>query len=532
MQREIKRMIRGANKFCVRLWRDESGVVLAITVVIFLTLFMIASGVYAIGEVVRERIEIQNAADSAAYSAAVVQADAISRIAAINRAMAWTYGQMVRMELDYVVDKWLELAVRKFWQDYNWKARSYNYSGTCNWGDPTFFWAGINQGENKKILLNGRHHESVIGIEMARAAASGSFPGKSHYALAPRISDCRTNIKDMNRAEKDIIGLFPKKITKVVEDVLSANIRDLDNDRVSPAGSADLKYKLLPEENAHEKYFEIENDEEKFLWLIDWRRRDLGHGTESGSWFELKPGDGIKRGYKRRHRILRAEWAWWTSRWQLTKAGCVPAGTRAGSRYGAGVKAIMGDDGAIYSENNYNTELAKPRKLTEKYFKKDGTIVVGVARRMNNPLQFVVSGRAPGDRGIFSMATLDADKRFMWGASSARASYKLRNSSRDKKGWFETTFWNIPPQDKKFWNLKWSDWDAVLLPLRRAWTGGNDGSWNGATTGGEILADLGGGGWKPVPPNGSGGDLGVQKAPSLMTGGNINYGGSEKLILH
>ncbi|MCK5849293.1 MAG: hypothetical protein KAH23_00155 [Kiritimatiellae bacterium] len=525
-------MIRGANRFCVRLWRDESGVVLAITVVVFLTLFMIACGVYAVGEIVRERIEIQNAADSAAYSAAVVQADAISRIAAINRAMAWTYGQMVRMELDYVVDKWLELAVKKFWEDYM-EAYMFNRSGTCNFGDPRFFWAGISQGENKEIRLNANHQEFVMGIEAARTSAAGSSPGKSWYALAPRISDCRNNIRDMNAAEKSIIGLFPKKITKVVEDVLSANIRDLDNDRFSPAGSADIKYKLFPDESAHKGYFEIEKDENKFLWLIDWYRHDLGHGTEDAGWFKLDKGaKGIKRGYARSHDILRAEWRWWSSKWQKTKTGCVLIDTDRDSRYGAGFKAIMGDDGEIYSADYYNTEVAQSHKLKEEYFEKDGTIVVGVARRMNNPWQFVVSGRAPGDRGIFSMATLDADKRFMWGAASARASYKLRNSPRDKIGWFETTFWDIPPQNKRFWNLKWSDWDAVLLPLRRAWAGGNDGVWNGAITGGEILADLGGGGWKPVPPNGSGGNLGVQKGPSLMGGGNVNYGGADKLILH
>lgn len=524
-------MLREANKFCLRLWRDESGVVLAITVVVFLTLFMIGCAVYAIGEVVRERIELQNAADSAAYSGALVQADALSRIGAINRAMAWTYGQMCRMEQDYVVDKWLELVLKKFWEEDYVEASTWNYAGACNFGAPQFFWVGVSQALHKYVRLNGHHIVSVMQIQSERAGAAGSWPSKNYNALAPRIDDCRENIIAMNKAEKSIIGTFPKKITGAVEDVLGATVCDLDNDRMSPAGSADLRYKLLPEESAHEGYFDIETDELRFLRFIDWVPRDLGKGVQGG-WYELKNGNGIKRGYRRRHPILRAEWSWWSSKWIITKAGCVLVGIRTGNRLGPNVKAIMGDDSEIYEKDYYETELAKPRKLLENFFGEDGTIVVGVARRMNNPWQYVVAGRGPGDRGIFNMATLDNDQRFMWAAGAARAGYKLKRSSREKPGWYETTNWIFGPGDERYWNIKWSDWDAVILPLRRGWTYGTYGQWQGSITGGQILSKLAGGGWKPVPPTGSGGGLGTQSGPELMGGGNVAYGGANKLILH
>ena len=93
-------MIKEANKTCLRLWQEESGVVLAITIVVFLSLFIVACSVYAIGEQIRQRIEIQNVSDAGAYSGAIVQADGISRIAALNRAMAWTYAQMVKMQME------------------------------------------------------------------------------------------------------------------------------------------------------------------------------------------------------------------------------------------------------------------------------------------------------------------------------------------------------------------------------------------------------------------------------------------------
>ena len=101
-------LLKEANAFCERLYKDESGAVLAVTMVVFLTLFVICGMVFSVGENVRQRIEIQNAADAAAYSGAVVQADGLARMAAINRAMTWTYVQMSKMQMDYIVAVWLK----------------------------------------------------------------------------------------------------------------------------------------------------------------------------------------------------------------------------------------------------------------------------------------------------------------------------------------------------------------------------------------------------------------------------------------
>ena len=62
--------------------------------------------VYAAGETVRQRMELQNAADAAAYSGAAVQADTLSRVVCINQAMSWTYVMMNRRVMDYITDKW------------------------------------------------------------------------------------------------------------------------------------------------------------------------------------------------------------------------------------------------------------------------------------------------------------------------------------------------------------------------------------------------------------------------------------------
>ena len=97
--------------------RDDSGAALVITLGVFMFLVMVTGGVYAIGENVRQKIELQNAVDAAAYSAANVQADILSRMATVNRAMSWTYVQMCNRQMDYIVAKWLDFTVKQFKND-------------------------------------------------------------------------------------------------------------------------------------------------------------------------------------------------------------------------------------------------------------------------------------------------------------------------------------------------------------------------------------------------------------------------------
>lgn len=100
-----------------RLRQEESGVALMMTLSIFMLLFVLCAGVYSIGETVRQKVELQNACDSAAYSAALVQADGLSRMAMVNRAMSWTYVQLTNMQIDYITYKWLQLVRRRFEDD-------------------------------------------------------------------------------------------------------------------------------------------------------------------------------------------------------------------------------------------------------------------------------------------------------------------------------------------------------------------------------------------------------------------------------
>ena len=106
-----------ANERLRDIRRDDSGAALVITLGVFMFLVMVTGGVYAIGENVRQKIELQNAVDAAAYSASNVQADILSRMATVNRAMSWTYVQMCNRQMDYIVAKWLEYTVKQFKND-------------------------------------------------------------------------------------------------------------------------------------------------------------------------------------------------------------------------------------------------------------------------------------------------------------------------------------------------------------------------------------------------------------------------------
>ncbi|MBQ9366907.1 MAG: hypothetical protein IJT83_03930 [Victivallales bacterium] len=97
--------------------RDAEGFVLMSTLAIFLLLFVFCASIYAIGETIHQRVKLQNACDAAAYSAAVIQADGLSRMAAINRAMSWTYVQMTNRQMDYVTYRWLRLTCNQFQED-------------------------------------------------------------------------------------------------------------------------------------------------------------------------------------------------------------------------------------------------------------------------------------------------------------------------------------------------------------------------------------------------------------------------------
>jgi hypothetical protein len=105
---------------CKRLFslrKDENGTVIIMTLGMFLFLYILCVSVYAISTATEEKMRLQDIADAASYSMSVVQADGLSRLATINRAMSWTYIQMTRRQMDYIVNCWLKKTVANFDED-------------------------------------------------------------------------------------------------------------------------------------------------------------------------------------------------------------------------------------------------------------------------------------------------------------------------------------------------------------------------------------------------------------------------------
>lgn len=519
-------MLKAANRAALRLWKDESGVVLAITVIVFLALFMMACSVYAIGETIRQRVELQNGADAGAYSGAIVQADCNSRLAAVNRAMSWTYVQMVRMEMDYIVDKWLMLTLQR-WDMDNFKMEMYNMPSTCNRGVP-FYVTGYgafigNAAAHKKILLNKTQLVTTDQIKSARQSAAAQ--GKSYTALAGPIDKCRENIDAMNEKEKELINKLPQRIKKTVKEILKQNAVDTWNDGF--AGGGRIMYALKQEEAPLDKNFRVleQKEEEDFLRHSDAIPEDGSSAREvfqegTDVWFVKKyksGGPGIQRQYKRGHPILISEWGYCSSLWEIVDGACVIVSQTSGSN------KVKGDDSQIYDENYYITALAQPQVLKEAFFAKGGSVVVGLTRRANNPFEYVFAGGGPG---IMKPFTVNGGNRYMWAAAAAIAGYNPK-PKEEAQGKYEVTYEDNGGD--KLWNLKTSDWDAELLPLHRAWAKGKSHAWQGETAG-QILNAVKGA-WEPL--YGGGGALGAQGAPKGMNeGAEVSYGGAEAWAVH
>lgn len=528
-------MIRRLNNTARRLWKDESGVVLAFTIIMFLTLFVMALSIFAVGETIRERVEVQNAADAAAYSAAIVQADCNSRIAALNRAMSWCYVQMARMEMDYIVDKWLCQTVEDFDFDDN-MMEAINAASECNNGS-SYYGTGYGVSDPNpigqefvvptqkgRVRLNRNHMTTRDDIDDAHDEAKAQ--GKDYESLAGPIDKCRENIDAMNAKEDELIQKLPGRIKKTVEEILKSDIADTWNDGF--AGGGGIMYALFQEENPLDKNFRIMElgEEDDFLRHSNYipdqgsKTKDV-LGTGADDWYIAKNetgSPGIQRGYKWNHERLYSEWNYFSSVWVEVDGACVGIVIPSSENH------VYGDDPRIRDDRYYVTALAKPKVLTNTFFAAGGSITVGVTRKVNNPFQYMAM---EGQLGIIRPFTLDNGNRYMWTATAAIAGYNPK-PLEDCKGKYEVTYEDN--SGDKLWNLKTSDWDAELIPLHRAGAKGEGHAWVGETAG-EILNRVKGGPW--IALYGGGGAPGAQGAPKGMNeGAEVNYGGAEGLVVH
>lgn len=541
-------MLSRLNRTCSRLWADESGVVLMMTVVVFLTLFILMCSIYAVGENIRQRIEIQNAADAAAYSAALVQADGISRMAVLNRALGWTHVQMSRAVRDYVLDVWLEDTL------YTWNLRQQRLIAWC-WAPDWHridYWLGQSPGRRNVIQLHNGGWKSLATV-MSMHASLGMHWGQS----AGLIDTYRARIIGLNAAEMSLVAGLQGHIQGAIRAVLQANTepapldtqRDMLYTETSSPASAYLK--LGASEYALMSYAGFMQPNAQVVIF-----EGMGDPNRPSAWLLLSESRGISRRYE--------QGSWLRARWNYNATRQLNHKPFTTQNLGQDYDEITGDDaisGWGMRDKKYSqTEPVNAYILSPDYFGKEGSIVVGVAKRMSNPYTFMAPGAS---RGIFSMFDVPGESngrgRYQWAVAAARAGYwdawanaggsprphaenagaynptldsfeiGYEQSSTEmiaKGKWLGSIAWERgqPRQPGQPGEPGWSgrrynanlmviDWDAVLLPLRRAWSArtpawqpGRDsqagvkqdyspGAWIGAPTAGTILNHL----WTQAP---------------------------------
>ena len=520
------------NACCRRLWRDESGVVLAFTVVVFLSLFVIACSVYAVGENIRQRIELQNAADAAAYSAAVVQADALSRVAAINKAMSWTYVQMCRDQMNYILHTWLNNVVEKYEQDDQRRSALFaqHYSGINFVHDKNRrkdSWIGGAKETDKMVWLNKKQWVPISSIK----SALQTFNLQNLQNTKNKIQENRNAIKAMEQDEIEILVNLPNRLNKVVENIIKSDICNTYNDSRTVNASGDIRFALLQGQNPQNDYCEPYNNEAQFLAAANAVSDSLGIGHDT--WFPVhnnaSGGWGRYRDYTQTYSKLIAEWKYHVEGYdslrncKIEKCPCGNNGRLFAANWSVHTIQDHWQSGGVKAEssrdNFFKTIVINPQQLKKTYFEKAGSLVVAVTRRNNNPLSFMASD--PSAMGLYNFFTI-SQNRYAWSVAASRAGYFDGTSgSANDNGKYNPTFksqttsdWITSPK-----NLSEVNWDGLLIPIHQAWATSDSGK--------SILSALWGSAeWRKLNAGGS------TKGLTSFADGNSVIIPEENMILH
>ena len=232
---------RIANLFCRKLrslGREDDGAALVITMGVFFFLVILVSSVYALGMTVQKRIELQNACDTAAYAAAVVQADGLSRMATVNRALSWTYVQMVRRQMDYITYKWLKLTCKRFKEDRD-KAESYYFHlFDCDKkhadGAGHGWWCGQGPSNHNKLRLNmGSDYPKYDDLKKVVDKLKGSY-GDNGEKLGEQIDQDKEMVENLNFCYTVINTNMMLGMQEAARSMLELNLPKGADGKVSP----------------------------------------------------------------------------------------------------------------------------------------------------------------------------------------------------------------------------------------------------------------------------------------------------------
>ena len=564
-------MLRGAKIKLKLLVFDDSGIALAFTLVVFLFLALMIMSVYALGHTVRQKVELQAAVDNAAYAGALVQADSLSRIAVLNRALAWTYVQTNRRHTDYLMNRYSYDILRTFWFDSDFASqyehdnspracvrhRSRNYIGN------RAAYGSASEAVTLDMIRTqipgygyNRDDRNVAGsssLNKQYGVSSSSWQWASHYNMIPHgdvsvsssvkgdayriqyiyeaardgvsypsleteISAASRNMYSMNQQIQELISEMNRRIFEAVK-------RSVEDNHSTASFSLLVGGLPIREGNYHadrmeERLFECPS-ETVFLsrhyksahssWSQDgWAAlgwwpsfQESVRGRRSGfyhaytgdhyvnSWnvqsFIWDCHDGCKQYAPGGHPDGDYAPATLYSRTaRSVRLGCYPnltapsvPASRAWADWATGLDAQYW---------NYNRSITiRPRVLLSNFFGKDGSIVVAAKRPVQNPfsLLFGSSGESEiGFYGAYHYRTADGNAVpiDLWAVSASRAGVRNPGGAAGE--------YHVSWQKEGSWNLFVDDWDAVILPLAKAWKYGENGKWLETESGADNVSDL------------------------------------------
>lgn len=528
-------MLNGAKLTLKKLLYDDSGVAMAYTVLVSLFIFMLSISTYAMSENIRQKMELQNACDAAAYSGAVVQADMLSRIAVLNRALSWTYAQSSKRHMDYIVDTWIgkiqskynELLFSAVFSGSGAGSRSWNNTcrtcggngsrtcGSCGGDGVRNGYSCSSCGGDGRVSCGSCGGDGIV-VSTARwnydlsthngvpachictgghshgeastfSSIAGWFVGWTNAACVElnrnsddvrvsrlyRIVDTdymtqlnggRTNIATINTAIDNIRANMNTYIANAVDNSISAYSKDaytycIDN---TWRGST------LPGAS----YFNDLRNENTFLRFSNYSSGDFGRGTDVW-WQDTTTRDGgIQRSYVQGVNALRARFRYWATLWAQNPytLQCYRIGYTISPTTTADI--LPTPEIGIYG----SMQAARPVQIQQNFWGRSGTITVAAKKTMLNPFtSFMETDNAAG--GVYG--GFKGINKDMWVISTARAGLRFSSSGPGSYQvfWPGDTNRGAQYNSANIWNLCEEDWDAVMLPVTRAWNDTRTGAW-------------------------------------------------------
>ena len=449
-------MLKQAKIKLRQLLLDDSGIAMAFTIMVFLVFFLLCVSVYAMTENIRQKMELQNACDTAAYSGAMVQADMLSRIAVLNRALSWTYLQTNKRQMDYLVGLWAS-------QVHSRHTADSSMVESKNVGCPAHRVRGIH------------HYASISGtsvyyIKMRKytESASNVYERVARGDLTSTISFGNSNMQTIMAEIGNIRNNLNTWISSAVDHAW--------NESSMPSTTAQKKLFLggtVYNGSSVPTYFENVNNEATLLAFAGYSAEDMGNGQ--GIWWNLISNNVIQRAY------TGGLFASYNCHWEIWNCSSTP-------HY---PESVITSPCQIQFVDSYSGIPVTGTRLSQTFFGKAGSIVVAAKRTMTNP--FSVFGMS-GLYDAFDVKDDNGASVDMWVVSAARAGVRLR-AQQSTAGYYVVQY----PGDtvtadggyrNGIWNLCEEDWDGVLIPVSRAWNETGSGTWTGGQTSETLLKDV------------------------------------------